>query len=194
MRQRTRGTALANDHTGALCCIRDVKMEDQCVSQHSPPLVLTSEDGTEGKNAFFGVYDGYGGSSLPSFSPLISLLTYRQHRRKMEILSISVFLQKTHIASNVTTWPWKELFWEPTTIFLQVRHPLHPTSSNYAPAIQTARPFVKRQRRLYRAPQLYREGEGHLQGMAFYSRSYFLSVCSPGKPNGRPRLPFLPFR
>ena len=76
-----------------------MEVQDQCVSHHSPPLVphdsiypamedaraavLTLEDGTEGKNAFFGVYDGYGGSLLPSFSSLISLLAYRQHRRKI---------------------------------------------------------------------------------------------------------------
>ena len=45
--------------------------------------VLSLEDGTEEKNAFFAVYDGHGGNFLPSSSSLISLLAYRQHRRKI---------------------------------------------------------------------------------------------------------------
>lgn len=67
--------------------------------------VLTLEDGTEEKNAFFGVYDGHGGK----FFPLFSVFTLTPHSQAApspnlpEKTSISVFLQKKHIARSVTT-------------------------------------------------------------------------------------------
>lgn len=65
--------------------------------------VLTLEDGTKEKNAFFGVYDGHGGI----FSPLVSVFTLTPHSQAAPLLnspektSISAFLQKKHIARSV---------------------------------------------------------------------------------------------
>lgn len=66
--------------------------------------VLTLEGGTEEKHAFFGVYDGHGGKIFTLFS-VFTLTPHSQavpSQNLPEKMSISVFLQKKHIARSVT--------------------------------------------------------------------------------------------